>query len=92
MSNSVNTYTESTYSTLTNVALIFNTTNAAFGKANTSLQNTSGTFNGTLTVKDSIVVNTLKGPYTDDTAAASGGVALMELYYNSSGVVRIRLV
>ena len=92
MSNSVNTYTESTYSTLTNVALIFNTTNAAFGKANTALQNTSGTFEGTLTVKNSIVVNTLKGPYADDTAAASGGVALKELYYNSSGVVRIRLV
>jgi hypothetical protein len=92
MSNSVNTYTESTYSTLTNVALIFNTTNAAFGKANTALQNTTGTFEGTLTVKNSIVVNTLKGPYADDTAASSGGVALKELYYNSSGLVRIRLV
>lgn len=66
---------------------------AAFDKANTALQNTTGTLNGTLTVNNTIVVKTLKGPYTDDTdASANGSVALKELYYDASGMVRIRLV
>ena len=81
---------------LANGAYVYaNTINVipAFTKANSALQNTTGTFNGTLTVNNTIVVNTLKGPYTDDTDASSNGsVALKELYYDASGMVRIRLV
>ena len=45
-----NNYTNSTFTTLSNTALVFNTSNAAFGKANTALQNTSGTLSGNITV------------------------------------------
>jgi len=38
------------------IAPAFNTANAAFGKANTALQNTTGTFAGTLTVTGNIVM------------------------------------
>lgn len=66
---------------------------AAFAKANTALQNTSGTFDGTLTVNNTILVNSIKGPFTDDTDASSNGsVALKEFYYDSTGTVKIRLV
>jgi hypothetical protein len=68
-------------------------TTASFNKANTALQNTNVTLNGTFTVSNTIVVNTLKGPYTDDTDASSNGnVALKEFYYDSTGTVKIRLV
>lgn len=33
----------------------------------------------------------LSGPYANDTAAATGGVQLKNLYYDSTGIVRIRL-
>jgi hypothetical protein len=49
MSNSVNAYTSATYSTLTQLGQNWAVTNAAFGVANTALQNTSGvSFNGNL--------------------------------------------
>jgi hypothetical protein len=35
---------------------------------------------------------TLKGPFLNDTYAASGGVALKGLYYDTSGLVRIRTI
>ena len=83
---SANNYANATFSTVVN-------TEAAFAKANGALQNSSATLDGTLTVNNTIVVNTLKGPFTDDTNASSNGsVALKELYYDASGVVRIRLV
>ena len=31
------------------------------------------------------------GPYANDTAAASGGIAINSLYYDSTGTVKIRL-
>ena len=37
-------------STLSNTAVVFNTTNAAFSRSNTALQNTSGTFSGNLNI------------------------------------------
>ena len=47
--------------------------------------------NALLTVNNSIVVKNLKGPYANDSVAASNGVGLKEFYYDASGVVRIRL-
>lgn len=41
------------------VAPAYNTTNAAFAKANTSLQNTSGTFAGNLSVSGNLVASTV---------------------------------
>jgi hypothetical protein len=38
--------------------LVFNTANAAYGRANTALQNTSGTFAGTLSVTGNVSINT----------------------------------
>jgi hypothetical protein len=32
-----------------------------------------------------------RGPYADDPTANSAGVAVGEMYYNSSGVVKVRL-
>jgi len=45
-----NNYIKSTFTTLSNTSLVFNTTNAAFSKANTALQNTSGTLSGNITI------------------------------------------
>lgn len=61
--------------------------------ANTKLANTTATFDGTLTVNNTILVKSIKGPFTDDTDASSNGsVALKEFYYDSTGTVKIRLV
>ena len=35
--------------------------------------------------------NNIAGPYDTDVAAAAGNVAVRSFYYNSSGVVKIRL-
>lgn len=35
---------------------------------------------------------TIAGPYADDTAAAAGGVAIGQLYYDATGAVLVRLV
>ena len=43
-------WANSTFTTLSNSATIFNTTNLAFSKANTAFQNTSGTFSGNLSI------------------------------------------
>jgi hypothetical protein len=40
---------------------------------------------------DNTVITSIRGPYVNDTAASSGGVALKSLYYDSSGNVKIRL-
>jgi hypothetical protein len=45
-----NNWSLSTFTTLSNTALIFNTTNASFSKANTAFQNTTGTFSGNLNI------------------------------------------
>ena len=39
----------------------------------------------------SSVSSNIPGPYADDATANTNGVAVSELYYNSSGVVKIRL-
>ena len=36
--------------------------------------------------------NNLPGPYSNDSVANTNGVAVKSLYYDSTGVVRIRLV
>ena len=40
---------------------------------------------------DNTVITNITGPYVNDGAAGSGGVALKSLYYDSSGNVKIRL-
>lgn len=45
-----NNWSLSTFTTLSNSAVIFNTANAAFGKSNTAFQNTTGTFSGNLNI------------------------------------------
>ena len=45
-----NNWSLSTFATLSNTAVVFNTTNAAFGRANTAFQNTSGTLGGNLSI------------------------------------------
>ncbi len=60
--------------------LVFNTANAAYGRANTALQNTSGTFAGSLTVSGNTtiigqtgqVVNPLKIRFANDYPGAGG--------------------
>ena len=47
-------WANSTFTTLSNSAIIFNTTNAAFAKANTAFQNTSGTLNGDIIVSGNV--------------------------------------
>jgi len=47
-------WANSTFTTLTNTAIVYNTTNAAFAKANTSFQNTSGTLNGDIIVSGNV--------------------------------------
>lgn len=34
----------------------------------------------------------VQGPYADDTAANTAGVALGQLYYTAAGVVKVRIV
>jgi len=51
---------------------------AAFDKANNALPNTAN-------------VSVIKGPYANDSNATSGGVSLNEFYYDSTGMVRIRI-
>lgn len=93
LANAAYVYANTIIGESTNLTPVFTVANAAFAKANTALQNTTSTLNGTLTVNNTIIVNTLKGPYTDDTdASANGSVSLKELYYDASGMVRIRLV
>jgi len=41
---------------------------------------------------DTVSVTNMRGPYSNDTAAATGGVPVKGLYYDSSGIVHIRLV
>ena len=40
---------------------------------------------------DTLSVTNMKGPFASDGAAASGGVPVKGLYYDSSGIVHIRL-
>jgi hypothetical protein len=58
-----NNWTISTFSTLSNTSIVFNTTNASFDRANTALQNTTGTFVGNLSITGSIT--SLGGGFTD---------------------------
>jgi hypothetical protein len=80
---SVTTYSwaNSTFTTLSNTAVVFNTTNSAFDKANTSFQNTSGTLGGNV-----IITGTLStlGGYFD----AIGSVReKFFVYVNSNGPI-----
>ena len=40
---------------------------------------------------DNTIITSITGPFVNDAAASSGGVALKSLYYDSSGNVKIRL-
>ena len=51
---SSNNWSLSTFTTLSNTAIIYNTTNAAFSKANTAIQNTSGTIGGNITITGAV--------------------------------------
>ena len=39
----------------------------------------------------SLLVGSIKGPYSNDTAASSGGVPIKGVYYDSSGIIHVRL-
>jgi hypothetical protein len=47
-------WANSTFTTLSNTAIVYNTTNAAFSRANTALQNTSGTLGGNITITGTV--------------------------------------
>ncbi len=55
---STNNYTSATYSTLTQLGQNWAVTNAAFGVANTALQNTTGTFAGNLYITGNTGIGT----------------------------------
>lgn len=70
----------------------------SIGTANTSIAS------GDIFIVEDVSANTTKsatlstlrkaivqGPYADDTAANTGGVALGQLYYTASGVVKVRI-
>jgi len=38
------------------------------------------------------IMSSIRGPYASDSAAATGGVPLRNLYYDASGIIHIRLV
>jgi len=48
--------------------------------------------NGTFHIPAQIAINPTLGPYADDAAAATAGIALNTLYYDTTGTVKIRLV
>jgi len=45
----------------------------------------------TITVNNFISSITIPGPYTNDTAANTAGIALGHLYYDTTGTVKIRI-
>ncbi len=49
-----NNWTQTNFTTLSNTAIIYNTTNAAFQRANTAIQNTSGTIGGNITITGAV--------------------------------------
>jgi hypothetical protein len=70
----------------------------SIGTANTSIAS------GDLFIIEDVSANTTKtgslstlrkaivqGPFADDTAAATGGVILGQLYYTAAGVVKVRI-
>ena len=70
----------------------------SIGTANTSIAS------GDIFIVEDISANTTKyatlstlrkaivqGPFADDTAAATGGVILGQLYYTAAGVVKVRI-
>ena len=46
----------------------------------------------TITVNNFINTITIPGPYINDSAANTGGITIGHLYYDTSGVVKIRIV
>lgn len=58
--------------------------NAANTSANASVR--------TITVNNFINTIKLLGPYADDSTAAAAGISIGSLYYDSSGLVHIRLI
>jgi len=55
-------WANSTFTTLTNTSIVFDTANAAFSRSNTAFQNTSGTFSGNLSISGTA---TSLGGFTD---------------------------
>ena len=49
-----NNWVQTNFTTLSNTAIIYNTTNAAFQRANTAIQNTSGTIGGNITITGAV--------------------------------------
>ena len=72
----VTTYSwaNSTFTTLSNTAVVFNTTNAAFGRANTAFQNTSGTLGGNLSITGTA---TSLGGFSDALGAVRERIAVV---------------
>ena len=60
MANASYTSSNLAYAAANNIIPVYNTANAAFAKANTALQNTSGTFAGTLTVTGNVATTVVK--------------------------------
>jgi hypothetical protein len=50
ISSTIYAWANSTFTTQSNTSIIYNTTNSAFDKANTALQNTSGTLSGNIII------------------------------------------
>jgi hypothetical protein len=70
-------------------SLAYVNSNAAFGKANTALQNTSGTFAGTLSVTGNVGISTSTSNYKLDINAGSQGTTansqvLLQRFYTAS--------
>jgi hypothetical protein len=69
--------------------LVFNTANAAYGRANTALQNTSGTFAGSLNVTGNVGINTTSSNYRIDINSGAQGTTansqvLLQRFYTAS--------
>lgn len=75
MANSVNVYTEATYSTLVNVAHIFDTTNAAFTEANTAYYGVAPV--NVITTTTTFYANAYQQIFLGDPNAAGGNVDIV---------------
>jgi len=75
--------------TLNPVAAIANVDLFVVEKYSNSTVSTTGAVTSNTMFK--YMTNRIMGPYTNDTAANTAGIAIKELYYDSAGAVKIRL-
>jgi hypothetical protein len=63
LATSTYAWANSTFTTLSNTSLVFNTANASFAKANVALANTTGTFQGNLSVTGFVSAASFSDPF-----------------------------